>query len=61
LAARVALLTEIVKGSTDMNYEDRKRRVDTPEDYDDDDFGDDYDDNFVEEGRSNASDDGNLS
>jgi hypothetical protein len=58
-----------------MNYEDRKqrarmddeglkrrkRRVDIPEDYDNDDFGDDYDDNLMDEGQSNAFDDGNLS
>jgi hypothetical protein len=58
-----------------MNYEDRKqrarmddeglkrrkRRVDIPEDYDNGDFGDDYDDKLMDEGQSNAFDDGNLS
>ena len=67
--------TAIVKGDTDMKYEDLKRRARmneeglkrrTPrahirDDYDDDDFGDDYDDNYEEKRQSNVSDDENLS
>jgi hypothetical protein len=45
----------------DEGLKRRKRRVDIPEDFDADDFGDDYADNFVEEGQSSASEDGNLS
>lgn len=67
--------TAVAKGDTEMNHEGLKRRTritdeglkqrtrrrNVTEDFDDDDFGDDYDDNLQEESSSKLSADENLS
>ena len=47
----------LMNGEKDEGLKRRKRRVAVPEDYDDDDFGDDYHDDSQEAGPRNVSGD----